>query len=123
MRLFSSIRSGRPAILAIFRQPRVVSVRMVQSIATQADGMDHVKIDSLESNGHLPGTRSLALKEAEDDDQIRQNYRPFIVSKESGADWVEKLELETVLDMAERDLQNTGERLKVLVLYGSLRRR
>ena len=96
---------------------------MVQSIAIQAEKPQEVSLDSAGRISQLPGTRSLALKVAEDDAQIRQKYRPFILSGQSSADWVDQLELETVLDMAERDLQVTGERLKVLVLYGSLRRR
>ncbi|PGH27410.1 arsenical resistance protein ArsH [Polytolypa hystricis UAMH7299] len=37
-------------------------------------------------------------------------------------DWVQQLELTTAMDMAAEDMQKTGERLKILVLYGSLRK-
>ncbi|OKL63417.1 hypothetical protein UA08_01823 [Talaromyces atroroseus] len=67
--------------------------------------------------------RSLALLESEDDPNIRGKYRPFILSPDTAEDWVNSLELTTVLNMAENDLRNTKKRLKVLVLYGSLRRR
>ena len=68
--------------------------------------------------------RSLALSEAEDDETIRKVYRPFLLSPEiTSSDWISKLELSTVVKLAEDDFQKTGERLKVLVLYGSLRNR
>ncbi|KAL2812893.1 flavoprotein-like protein [Aspergillus cavernicola] len=66
-------------------------------------------------------SRSLALPESEDDIELRQKYRPFLPNNDS--DWVGKLELTTVLDLAEKNLSHTNSRLKVLVLYGSLRRR
>ncbi|OJJ60405.1 hypothetical protein ASPSYDRAFT_76902 [Aspergillus sydowii CBS 593.65] len=66
--------------------------------------------------------QSLALPETEDDIQVRQQYRPFLLT-DNADDWVSKLELTTVLDLAAKDLALTNRRLKVLVLYGSLRRR
>ena len=67
---------------------------------------------------------SLAISESEDDRQIRESYRPFLRNaRTSSQDWVDALELSTVMKMAEQDLENTGERLKVLVLFGSLRKR
>jgi arsenic resistance protein ArsH len=88
-----------------------------------------VTINTLESearHGKVQTTenRSLALSESEDDIDIRRKYRPFILSAGGAAeDWVSSLELTTVLNMAENDLRDTNKRLKVLVLYGSLRRR
>lgn len=76
---------------------------------------------SSESHG-VEGTQSLALPETEDDIQIRQQYRPFLADQ-TDDDWVSKLELTTVLDLAAKDIALTNRRLKVLVLYGSLRRR
>lgn len=69
--------------------------------------------------------RSLALSSIEDDGNIRQKYRPFILDNDENAteDWVNNLDLSTALNMAEHDLQSTKERLRVLVLYGSLRSR
>jgi arsenic resistance protein ArsH len=67
---------------------------------------------------------SLALKEDEDDSVIRKKYRPFILAPQiSAGDWISKLELGTVVKLAEENIQVSGERLKVLVLYGSLRER
>ncbi|KAJ5476683.1 Arsenate resistance ArsH [Penicillium sp. IBT 31633x] len=70
-----------------------------------------------------PSYRSLALSPSEDSTEIRQKYRPFILTNHATEDWVEKLDLTTAADMAEQNLRATNERLKVLVLYGSLRRR
>ena len=67
--------------------------------------------------------RTLALRPSEDSPDIRQKYRPFILSDDATEDWVNSLDLTTAVDMAELDLQVTNERLRVLVLYGSLRRR
>lgn len=71
---------------------------------------------------HIP-CRSLAISVNDDEPDIRQKYRPFILAEDTGEDWINDLELTTVLDMAENDLRNTNKRLKVLVLYGSLRKR
>ena len=68
--------------------------------------------------------KSLAISEAEDDADIRAKYRPFLLDERvRRTDWVAKLELATATKMAERDLQETGDRLKILMLYGSLRKR
>ncbi|KAK4989387.1 hypothetical protein LTR50_003263 [Elasticomyces elasticus] len=68
---------------------------------------------------------TLAITANQDDAKIRKKYRPFILDDAiSTTDWVSKLELSTALAMAQRDLEaEDGERLKVLVLYGSLRSR
>ncbi|KAJ5353449.1 Arsenate resistance ArsH [Penicillium brevicompactum] len=67
--------------------------------------------------------RTLALRPGEDCADIRQKYRPFILDDNSTEDWVNSLDLTTAADMAELNLRSTNERLKVLVLYGSLRKR
>ncbi|KAI2730300.1 hypothetical protein CBS147332_2152 [Penicillium roqueforti] len=74
---------------------------------------------------HQPNVsyRSLALSPSEDSPDIRQKYRPFILDDEPTEDWVNNLDLATAADMAEHNLQVTNERLRVLVLYGSLRKR
>ncbi|KAK1148479.1 hypothetical protein N8T08_009484 [Aspergillus melleus] len=66
---------------------------------------------------------SLAICENEDNADIRQKYRPFILKNNVAEDWVSTLELTTALNMAAKELQTSSNRLKVLVLYGSLRRR
>jgi len=68
--------------------------------------------------------KSLAISEAEDDADIRAKYRPFLLDERvRRTDWVAKLELATATMMAETDLLETGDRLKILMLYGSLRKR
>ncbi|KAF9883320.1 hypothetical protein FE257_003738 [Aspergillus nanangensis] len=78
-------------------------------------------------NGHesiqRPEHPSLAIPQSEDDTDIRQKYRPFIFEDDGAEDWVSTLELTTAMDMAAQELQKSNNRLKVLVLYGSLRRR
>ncbi|KAL4866523.1 hypothetical protein BDV12DRAFT_199123 [Aspergillus spectabilis] len=71
----------------------------------------------------LATPQSLAIPEAEDDPATRQKYRPFILNNNGETDWTNDLELTTVLAMAQKNLTDTNKRLKVLVLYGSLRRR
>jgi arsenic resistance protein ArsH len=67
---------------------------------------------------HLP------ISEAEDDTKIRTKYRPFLLDPEEEiTDWISRLELETAITMAEQNITKTKARIKVLVLYGSLRKR
>ena len=70
-------------------------------------------------------SRSLAIPRTEDDARLRVEYRPFLLDEKIAEnDWVARLELSTVLKMVEKDLHATGsDRLKVLVLYGSMRAR
>lgn len=69
--------------------------------------------------------RSLAIPQSEDDAEARKQYRPFILDNEvSKSDWVSQLELSTVLKMVEGQILNSGQdRLRVLVLHGSMRNR
>lgn len=69
--------------------------------------------------------RTLAIPASEDDPQVRQAYRPFLLSPQvTNSDWVASLELSTIIKMAEQDLTRSGgDRLKVMVLYGSMRSR
>jgi arsenic resistance protein ArsH len=66
----------------------------------------------------------LAIAEADDEPEIRAKYRPFLLDPEiEKTDWISELELNTTISMAEADLQKTGKRLRILVLYGSIRTR
>ena len=68
--------------------------------------------------------KSLAISQKEDDPRIRRAYRPFVLSDiVTCEDWISKVELSTVTKMAEEDLKRTGQRIKILVLTGSLRKR
>ncbi|KAF2854263.1 arsenate resistance ArsH [Plenodomus tracheiphilus IPT5] len=68
---------------------------------------------------------SLAIPAAEDDASIRTSYRPFLLEDTAAEDdWITQLELSTVLKMVDLKVLKSGEeRIKVLVLYGSLRER
>lgn len=80
--------------------------------------MQHKMLDNLSS---LP----LAISETEDDLEIRQHYRPFILPNEIAAhDWIAELELSRVEAMVKDALEtSSGGRLRILALHGSLRPR
>ncbi|OLN87076.1 NADPH-dependent FMN reductase ArsH [Colletotrichum chlorophyti] len=71
--------------------------------------------------------RSLAISAGEDDADVRTAYRPFILPETTSAadnDWVAQLELCTALSLVDQEiLQRGAPRLRILVLYGSLRSR
>lgn len=68
--------------------------------------------------------RSLAIPPSKDDPLVRLRYRPFLLPDEiQREDWVSRLELATATELAHSEMELGGERLKVLVLYGSLRQR
>jgi arsenic resistance protein ArsH len=68
---------------------------------------------------------SLAIESSQDETHVRQSYRPFLLQDAKlDQDWVDQLELSTVLKMVDLQvLKSGGERLKVLVLHGSMRKR
>jgi arsenic resistance protein ArsH len=68
---------------------------------------------------------SLAIPASEDDPEIRKNYRPFLLNDaDASQDWVAPLELSTALRMVDMQVLKKGdERLRVLVLHGSMRQR
>lgn len=74
-------------------------------------------------NGIPPS--NLSISKSIDDVVVRSKYRPFLLDERvATSDWISKLELDVVEDMVRSDLAaNNGERLRVLVLYGSLRSR
>jgi arsenic resistance protein ArsH len=69
--------------------------------------------------------RSFAISSCDDDPALRKQYRPFLLDDDiSGSDWVAKLELATAAEMVDKEIISQGkDRLRVLVLYGSLRTR
>lgn len=68
---------------------------------------------------------SWAIPPEQDDDQIRKTYRPFLLDDTvANQDWIARLELSTVLKMVDEHVIKTGgDRLKILVLHGSMRKR
>jgi arsenic resistance protein ArsH len=69
--------------------------------------------------------RSFAISTSQDDQEVRKSYRPFLLSEGVAEDdWIAQLELSTVLRMVDLQIfQHGGERLRVLVLHGSMRKR
>ncbi|KAK4463557.1 flavoprotein-like protein [Cladorrhinum samala] len=72
-----------------------------------------------------PAYRFSSFSIQDDDPAVRKQYRPFLLDDEiSNSDWVMKLELATAAKMVETEILSQGkDRLRVLVLYGSLRSR
>lgn len=68
---------------------------------------------------------SLAIPAYEDEAHLRKTYRPFLLDDAHlDRDWVARLELSTTLKIVDSQiLKSGGERLRVLVLYGSMRER
>lgn len=69
--------------------------------------------------------RSLAISIQDDEPDVRERYRPFLLDEaHKKDDWVSQLELSTALKMVESEIISQGQpRLRILVLYGSLRNR
>ncbi|OIW25739.1 arsenate resistance ArsH [Coniochaeta ligniaria NRRL 30616] len=69
--------------------------------------------------------QSFAIRADEDDPSVRPNYRPFLLPEAFVADdWIAQLELSTALRLVESEILLKGQdRLRILVLYGSLRSR
>ncbi|KAH6954451.1 flavoprotein-like protein [Fusarium avenaceum] len=69
--------------------------------------------------------QSLAIKSDQDDVAIREAYRPFLLDNSpSTDDWISVLELSTAIQMVQAEILDKGlDRLRILVLYGSLRSR
>jgi arsenic resistance protein ArsH len=68
---------------------------------------------------------SFAIPSTQDESHVRNTYRPFLLDQaNSDQDWIARLELSTVLKMVDVQILKTGsERLRVLVLHGSMRKR
>ena len=69
--------------------------------------------------------QSLAIQESDDEPEIRRQFRPFLLHRKiMDSDWIAQLEISTAMRMAYEEMHRlNGSRLKVLVLYGSLRER
>ena len=51
-------------------------------------------------------------------------YRPFLLDEKTrSTDWISELELDTAEKMVQQNIRATNQPLRVLVLYGSLRKR
>lgn len=122
-----SQRKIQPIVFGASRSPKYLSMGSLPKTPIIQGDLNNTS--SLRDITHIiPDSaysfRSLEIPQASDNPKVREKYRPFILSPHiTSHDWISKLELSTVTKMAEADLQKTGERLKVLVLYGSLRQR
>jgi len=68
---------------------------------------------------------SLAIPASEDDTEVRKKYRPFLLDAvDAEQDWIAQLELSTALKMVDSQILKRGEdRLRIVVLHGSMRQR
>lgn len=126
MRLLAAVLSLPPSSrhLAPFHpsiREGLFGLRWTRSAAIHTStGMANAHVVSPAKSDH----QTLAVAEEDDDPHVRSKYRPFLLDDETTAtDWVSQLELETVEKLVKQDLHQTGTRLKILVLFGSLRRR
>lgn len=119
----SSLRSSPPFL---FPSSRRLSSRMPNSrIHGDLNNTEVMRqTNHLEPDPTYAG-KSLAIAEQDDDADIRKKYRPFVTSDEvARSDWISQSELSTALKMSEKDMKDTnGDRIKILVLYGSMRER
>lgn len=115
-------RQGSVAASNGQRQPQYNISEVTQGDLNNTASMR--KVDKILANVELAHL-SLAIPASEEHEaDTRAKYRPFLLDDAVAADdWVAKLELATVAEMAQRDIAATGQRLRVLVLYGSLRNR
>lgn len=82
------------------------------------------KVDKIIANPELAHLSLAIPVNEEHDTDTRAKYRPFLLEDAVAAgDWVARLELATATEMAQNDIAFTGQRLRILVLYGSLRNR
>ncbi len=132
--VFRTASSARRHLLVAgcpLRSAAAVSMTMAQqnSTAVATSRGDLNNISAMRKTSELPidhdyAHHSLAIRQEEDDSKLRSKYRPFLLdAATTESDWISQLELSTVTKMAEEDLKITGERIKVLILTGSLRKR
>lgn len=107
--------------------PVTLSVRKASATALQPTSRLQInsrRMTQGTTSAHAFSHSTLAIPAHEDDAAIRAKYRPFLLGDEiESTDWVSQLELDVAMNMARQNIESTGSRLKVLVLYGSLRKR
>lgn len=116
----TALRRNAP-FSAAFALARAMATVAIGDLNNTAAERIRVELEIDPAYRHL----SLAPTSATDDPEVRSTYRPFIQDDASPSqDWVSQLELSTVLKMVDQQvLQGGQDRLKVLVVYGSMRKR
>jgi hypothetical protein len=111
-------RSYRPSSARVWSD--TISLPRIHQIKRMCSGNPH----AVEVNATEPAPKTLEIDESNDDAEVRRLYRPFLLdSGTSATDWIAQLELFTVMDMVRSSLHESKSRIKVLVLFGSLRKR
>lgn len=124
MRLTTTTCTARPHSIPPF-QIQAATMAAKPSVNGHLSSIEALRHTTKQPLDLVPARRTLAVPESEDDRTTRATYRPFLHSVDvASCDWIAKLELTAALKMAEADLERSGgERLKVMVLFGSLRSR
>jgi hypothetical protein len=108
----------------VLSPPAESRVHTTNAIRPFTIGLTAMKSNGTTPSQSLPDRRSLQITESQDDAAVRSKYRPFLLDERvAQSDWISKLELDTVEDMVQADLATNGDRIRVLVIYGSLRAR
>lgn len=115
------LRSNRPALRATYTFTRTMAVGANGDLNNTAAARSAIEVKADSAYRHV----SIAIPPTQDDPVVRSEYRPFLHDGHAGEqDWVSELELSTVLKMVDTQVLQAGsDRLRVLVLYGSLRSR
>lgn len=104
------------------RQPQYNISEVAQGDLNNTASMRNV--DKIVANPELAHLSLAIPVNEEHDTDTRAKYRPFLLEDDVAAgDWVARLELATATEMAQNHIAFTGQRLRILVLYGSLRSR
>jgi arsenic resistance protein ArsH len=114
-------RSNRTALRAAYALTHTMAVGTNGDLDNTAAARSRIDVTEDAAFRHV----SLAIPPSQDDATVRRDYRPFL--QDDGlaeSDWISQLELSTALKMVDTHIsQPGGERLRVLVLYGSMRTR
>lgn len=114
-------RSNNIALRAAYALTHTMAVGTNGDLNNTAAARSRVDVTADAAFRHM----SLAILPSQDDATVRSDYRPFLLDDGlAGSDWISQLELSTALKMVDTHIsQAGGERLRVLVLYGSMRTR
>jgi hypothetical protein len=109
---------------SVLLPPAVSRVHTIDAFRPFTTGLTAMTSNGTLPPKPLPGRMNLQITKDQDDAAIRSKYRPFLLDERvAQSDWISKLELDSVEDMVQADLATNGERIRVLVIYGSLRAR
>lgn len=122
MQLFRSVIPFTSARTTTLRRFHAANPRMINGdLNNTTAGRKRIELE-VDPSFHA---QTFAIAESQDDAEARKKYRPFLLDEEtSKSDWISQLELSTTLKMVQDHVITSGqERLRILVLHGSMRNR